>query len=56
MLLPLARERVANALKLLGVEYIDALILRLGMGPDINGTPIEDTAKAMKVRACNHLA
>jgi len=42
------KNRVADALKVMGLDYIDILILRLGMGTDLNNTPIEETAKAMK--------
>ena len=43
------RERVDNALKALGTDYIDVLTLRLGAGPDSKGTSLEETARGMKV-------
>ena len=43
------RRRVDEALKILGTDYIDILVLRLGTGPDAKGVPLEETAKGMKV-------
>ena len=45
----MCRERVDDALKVLGTDYIDILTLRLGTGPDSKGTSLEETARGMKV-------
>jgi len=50
------RKRVDDALKILGTDYIDVLVLRKAPIPEQSGTSLEDTAKAMKVHShlCAH--
>jgi len=42
------KKRVDDALKILGTDYIDVLVLRKAPIPEQSGTSLEDTAKAMK--------
>ena len=47
--LKVCSQRVEKAIEALGVDYIDILQIRLNLGPCSKGTPLEETARAMKV-------
>jgi len=47
--LVLCRERVGKALEILGVDFLDMLVLRMLPMPEESGTPLDETAAAMKV-------